>query len=135
MTGRNEITLILCFYIWIPACTIHPVPGIERFDYRYSSGYKEREANRLPFLAPVAGLEPMVRTYFSSPQRTRSLRSLGGPPGPLSPSGFAPIRFIADYGQTGRIARPSQRCYRFNGCILFCISLQLVAAGLSERCP
>jgi len=42
------------------------------------------------FFCTQAGAEPVP--YFSSPQRTRSLWSLGGPPGPLSPSGFAPIR-------------------------------------------
>ena len=31
------------------------------------------------------------RPFFISLTRKRSLRSLGGPPGPLSPSGFAPI--------------------------------------------
>ncbi len=62
-----------------------------RFDP--GSGYKKGRFSDLPFLIPAAGAEPIP--FFSSPQRTRSLWSLGGPPGPLSPSGFAPIRFLA----------------------------------------
>ena len=45
-----------------------------------------------PFSVPRAGAEPVP--FFSSPQRTRSLWSLGGPPGPRSRSrhSLAPIR-------------------------------------------
>ena len=56
-------------------------------------GTEKGEVLTPPFSVPRAGAEPVP--FFSSPQRTRSLWSLGGPPGPLSPSGFAPIRFLA----------------------------------------
>ena len=54
-----------------PAGIVRPVPGIEWFDYRYSSGYKKGRFSDLPFLVPAAGAEPVP--FFSSPQRTRSL--------------------------------------------------------------
>ena len=60
--------------------------------------------------------------FFISLTRKRSLRELGGPPGPLSPSGFAPIHLFLTLLIIFPTLLPIHRQVGFSSCIRLALS-------------